>query len=650
MRRSKFGNGVTIQDQTDLYGGHRPVRFGAGGKRDSPVLDSQELRQYAEMPEVETRTGMSYRSTMKGDDRTKNDDRVVSSHLEATSRRTINHLRETIATGETVQGLPPRTVQSFKLRSRNAKTSKSVQIPQQDDLEILVNTMAAIQARDPRKRTGDRQVPEQHTRPDVEARGATPSYKKDTPVELHAVQTEQIDVQSDSRPNQILREKQVSRPGLTSSGFDGSLLVSLAIPRLNVLSSKVMKTQGVRFAATENLPELNTTGHGQTLKEREVRTIVPRHDQDYGETNDLNLVRNRVVSRNSRKNKIATKLRSDRFVDDVRIGGFTKEMKDFGKQKPTREFSISKDEVEVSTRHGKTARPKRRENTKARSVNDHDRSEISSRSTDVARTKKSTTTFQQKSDVDRSEVSSRPNEKLRQKATMESHRESDVDRVEVSSRPNNKLRQKDLVESHRESDVDRSEVSSRPNEKLRQKDTASTHSTQSERDQEVETRSSTPGKKEGGKKKTQSSASVNEQDVTIASKPSSRGKGKKKTGTRTVRLTDAERPEISYVKYDPASKIIETKSKQNASHPIEGRREESVEVRTAPSSDKKKHQRNKIVAVPSIVEGEDSATSEPVLHDPMQSRTRQESVSREISAGIDSDDRTEIPKIKITFD
>ena len=649
MRRSKFGNGVTIQDQTDLYGGHRPVRFGAGGKRDSPVLDSQELRQYAEMPEVETRTGMSYRSTMKGDDRTKNDDRVVSSHLEATSRRTINHLRETIATGETVQGLPPRTVQSFKLRSRNAKTSKSVQIPQQDDLEILVNTMAAIQARDPRKRTGDRQVPEQHTRPDVEARGATPSYKKDTPVELHAVQTEQIDVQSDSRPNQILREKQVSRPGLTSSGFDGSLLVSLAIPRLNVLSSKVMKTQGVRFAATENLPELNTTGHGQTLKEREVRTIVPRHDQDYGETNDLNLVRNRVVSRNSRKNKIATKLRSDRFVDDVRIGGFTKEMKDFGKQKPTREFSISKDEVEVSTRHGKTA-PKRRENTKARSVNDHDRSEISSRSTDVAHTKKSTTTFQQKSDVDRNEVSSRPNEKLRQKATMESHRESDVDRVEVSSRPNNKLRQKDLVESHRESDVDRSEVSSRPNEKLRQKDTTSTHSAQSERDQEVETRSSTPGKKEGGKKKTQSSASVNEQDVTIASKPSSRGKGKKKTGTRTVRLTDAERPEISYVKYDPASKIIETKSKQNASHPIEGRREESVEVRTAPSSDKKKHQRNKIVAVPSIVEGEDSATSEPVLHDPMQSRTRQESVSREISAGIDSDDRTEIPKIKITFD
>jgi membrane-bound lytic murein transglycosylase len=231
---------------------------------------------------------------------------------------------------------------------------------------------------------------------------------------------------------------------------------------------------------------------------------------------------------------------------------------------------------------------------------------------------------------------------------MSIHRESDIDRAEVSSRVSEKLREKNQVSIRQESDIDRKEISSRPSEKLRDKDATSTHSVHSEREQDIQTRRETSETSAKNKKKSQSSSSVAEQDVVVsASKPSSRGKSKKKASSRTVRLADTERPEIAYVKFDPSSKIIESKIKQNGAHPIEGTKEENVEVRAAPPSSTR---RNKVVAVPSVVEGEDSATSEPVLHDPMHSRKRQEVVSREVSAGVDSDDRTEIPKIKITFD
>ena len=588
MRRSKFGNGVTIQDHANLYGGDKPVRRGKGGRRESTVLSSVDLREYAEMPEIDTRTETSFRSIPRSDDRTKNDDRVVSDHLDPTSRQTINHLRETIVTGETIQAPPPSKAPDFKLRSRNARTRNPVQLPHQDDLEVSAHS-TTVRNRDPRKVTGIKHIPDQQEGPTIDVRpDRTVQSKRDSHVDPNFVSSEQINIDGDTRPQQTLREKQQGfRPGPTSSGFDSSIFVALRIPKLEKISVKASRT---RPTTTENLPDIDTNSRRHsTHKEKKAVTKIPTYDRDREEVG----VTNKGVSKGSRKRKISSKIRSEKTIDDIRVaGGFTKAAKDFGKQKPTREFSLSKDEAEIAVQPREKSRSKKRETVSAQGAADIDRKELTS-SHQSSETKKRSNLVGSQSDVDREEVTTRSSGRIKEKKTIQAESQADVDREEVTNRTEVRVKEK--------------------------------------------------------QKKSHNSGHVTDQDEipSVASKPTSRGKGKKKAvGSRKVHVAETDRPQISYVKYDPSSKIMEDKIKQTAPQSEAGRKEESIEVRMTPKSS----ERQKVVPIPHIVEGEDDSFSEPVLQDPMQSRKRQEIVPREVSAGVDSSDRIENPKIKIVFD
>jgi hypothetical protein len=599
MTSRKYGNFLNLEDHTGMHGESRPVIIHAG-KRSTPVLDSQDILSYGDLPYIETRTAESFKGTFKPDDRTVNDDRDYENHMEPFTRQTSIMERHEITTDTQKEIAHPLSKQGLKLRSRNAKNAHMSSVVATSDMEIM-NRGPEMRPFEPLKNRLEPRNGGAREEAQIEIRASLPIKSK------------------------ISAEENSIKP---NSGFDISFLTNSKMKHIEKLRKQVEPHYfSQREEATITAGRTPSSFHKEQ-KQEELR--YPRSTQDFHTIDtSKSSAKSTLKAKKQAESRHQTSTRDVQTIDEGKPrSSQTKARKQDALRNPKSSKEIPT--IEPSVRKIQS-RSKRSKNGKAVQVSDRDQELIH-------QTGKHSTTRSDK-------------KKLTEKKLIKTAEFDELNAMGASLAPQlASIRPKskeidgfgDIAEREQKVEIPSRRASSKSSKQ-------GTSSIPKIAEETIEVHSKSKSTKNSQKKAPRISdkpVQSIEEKPEIHSKNREKKTGKRQNGALKVQSSNAERPEISYVKYDPSSKIMESKQNQIQEQSRVVEKEKTIEAIQKPS----KSQRSATAPISASAEGEDNQKLEEKDFIMKGSRNRLEKAPIAVDSGVDSDKRIENPKIILNFD